>query len=134
MFLSEADLGQSIYSEIMQAISREDPNFIERNIALAIKQIDSKLSIKYDTTMLWAQTLTERNELILGIAIDFALYHCHAVLEDVPVIRRERYEYARKDLNDIMKGEIMITGVPLINQAEETADNEITSGTNSRRY
>lgn len=134
MFLQEADLGQSIYSEILQAISREDPDFIESNIALAIQQIDSKLANKYDTSVLWAQVGEDRNKLILGIAIAFALYHIHSVLEDVPTIRRERYDYARRDLNDLAKGETMLTGVPLINETEETADNEITSGNNSRRY
>jgi len=134
MFLQESDLTASIYSEILQAISREDANFISRNIGTAIRQIESKLAKKYDTSVLWAQTGENRNELVLGIAIDFALYHIHAVLEEVPIIRRERYDYARKDLEDILNGETMLTGIPLLNESEETADNEISSGTNSCRY
>ena len=134
MFLQESDLTASIYSEILQAISREDANFISRNIGTAIRQIESKLAKKYDTSVLWAQTGENRNELVLGIAIDFALYHIHAVLEEVPIIRRERYDYARKDLEDILNGETMLTGIPLLNENEATTDNEISSGTNSRRY
>jgi hypothetical protein len=74
------------FDEIKDAISRDDPNFIERNIAHALKQIDSRLSIKYDTSVLWAQVGAERNSLILGIAVDFTIYHMYAVLEEVPVI------------------------------------------------
>ncbi len=134
MFLQESDLTDSIYNEILLAVTREDETFTARNIGKAIAQIDSKLCKKYDTDTLWAQEGEDRNELILGIAIDFALYHMHAVLEEVPIIRRERYDYARKDLEDIMNGEILLTGISLLNEIEETQDNEISSGSMSERW
>jgi hypothetical protein len=136
MFITEEDLGQSIYNEVLHAVSREDSGFINRNIGRAIKEVDGYLNQKYDTAVLWAQIDDSREQTILGIVIDVALYHIHSVLEEVPVIRRERYDYAKSDLKDIRKGEIRLSGIPLLTETntEDESLSEIISGTNSKRY
>ncbi|MCT4647579.1 MAG: DUF1320 domain-containing protein [Carboxylicivirga sp.] len=134
MFLEEADLGQSIYDEILQAISRQDPLFIEGHISDAIADVDSYINQKYDTSQLWLQSGEERNRSILKICRDMALYNIHSVLEEVPVIRRERNDNALQLLRGIRDGKNYLAGVPLLSEQEESTDNEITSGSNSRRY
>ncbi len=134
MFLEEADLGQSIYDEILQAISRQDPLFIEGNISDAIADVDSYINQKYDTEQLWLQVGEDRNRTILKICRDIALYNIHSVLEEVPIIRRERNDNALQLLKGIRDGENKLTGIALLSETEETTDNEITSGANSQRY
>lgn len=136
MFITEEDLKQSIYSEVLLAVTREDSGFINRNIGKAIKEVDGYLNKKYDTSILWNQAGDSREETILGIVVDVALYHIHSVLEEVPVIRREKYDYAKSDLKDIRKGEIRLTGIPLLTETntEDESLNEIISGNNNKRY
>ena len=44
MFIEKADLGQSIYSEILDAISRQDQTFIDSNIGRAIEEVDGVIT------------------------------------------------------------------------------------------
>lgn len=134
MFIEETDLGESIYSEVLAAISRENSNFINEKIALAIKETDSYLNTRYDTETLWLQTGDNRNPIIKNAVIDIALYHIHSVLEEVPVIRRERYDYAIKTtLKDIRKGETVLYDIPRLTD-DEAVDVEIKSGGIDKRY
>ena len=133
MFIEETDLGSSIYNEVLQAITREIPNHINEKIVLAIDEADSYLNTRYDTTTLWTQTGTDRNALIKNAVIDIALYHIHAVLEEVPVIRRERYDYAKTTLKDIRKGETVLHSIPRLSDTEPE-NTEIKYGGISKRY
>jgi phage gp36-like protein len=133
MFIEEEDLGKSIYSEVLGAIARENPNHNNENIALAIDEADSYLNTRYNTETLWAQTAADRNALIKNAVIDIALYHIHAVLEEVPVIRRERYDYAKTTLKDIRKGEIVLHDIPKLS-VSEPENTEIKYGGISKRY
>jgi len=133
MFLNENDLGSSIYSEVLAAISRDDQTFIDSNIGRAIEEVDGYLNQKYDTEVLWAQTGAGRNKTVLGLCVDVALYHIHSVTEETPVIIRERYDYAKSALKDIRRGDIRLTGIPLISDLGGS-DNEIIGGTISNRY
>ncbi len=53
MFIEKEDLGQSIYTEVLDAISRTDQTFIDSNIARAIQEVDLYLNVKYNTEELW---------------------------------------------------------------------------------
>lgn len=133
MFIEDSDLGNSIYSEVLQAITRNIPNFINEKITLAIDEADSYLNTRYNTETLWSQTGTDRNPLIKNAVIDIALYHIHAVLKEVPVIRRERYDYAKTTLKDIRKGDLVLHDIPRLTN-EDQEDNEIKYGGINNRY
>lgn len=134
MFLEKADLGQSIYTEVLDAISRADQTFIDDNIGRAVEEVDGFLNQKYDTETLWLQQGDARNKVIKGICIDIALYHIHSVTEETPVIIRERYDNAMQLLKAIRDGKNKLTGVPLLSENTENPENEILSGNLSRRY
>ncbi len=134
MFIEKADLGQSIYSEILDAISRQDQTFIDSNIGRAIEEVDGYLNQKYDTSVLWLQVGEARNKTIKGLCVDVSLYHIHSVTEETPVIIRERYDYAKQMLKDIRDGKIKLTGVPLLSENIETPELEVLTGSLSKRY
>ena len=134
MFIEKADLGQSIYTEVLDTISRADQTFIDSNIGRAVEEVDGYLNQKYDTEVLWAQVAPNRNKTIKGLCVDVSLYHIHSVTEETPVIIRERYDYAKTMLKDIRKGEIKLTGIPLLADDEDETNNEIITGNNSTRH
>lgn len=136
-FLTEEDLSSSIYDEILDAISRQNPQFIKDNINRTITEVDARLRTKYVTTDLWTQTGDDRDETILGICIDICLYHIHSVLEEVPIIRRERHDYAQQSLKDLTKinATMLLHSIPLITDDADTGEaNEISYGSNSSRW
>lgn len=134
MFIEETDLGQSIYTEILAAISRQDQTFIDSNIGRAISEVDGYLNQKYDVEVLWAQTGDDRNKTIKGLCVDVALYHIHSVTEETPGIIRERYDFAKEMLRDIRDGKIRVTGIPLFIEDEVEANDQYLTGNNSKRH
>lgn len=134
MFLQESDLTQQIYNETLNAITREDPIFISTNIARAISEIDSYLNQKYNVAFMWAQEAEDRDPLVLGLAIDVTLYHMYAVTEEIPVIIRERYDYAKTTLRDIMKGLMKLSSVPLLSDDNDTANDQVQGGGINTRW
>jgi hypothetical protein len=132
MFINEEDLGNSIYDDVLQAVAREDQNFINDNIYRAITEADSYMNQTYDTTSLWNQTGEDRNRLIKGVVIDMAIYHIYSVAEETPVIRRERYDYAKDILKRIMRGEIVLEFPRKLD--EDKQDCSIKYGGIDRKY
>jgi phage gp36-like protein len=133
MFIADNDLGNSIYNEVLQAIVRDQPSYVGEKIALAIDEADAYLNNRYKTAALWSQTGDDRNSMIKNIIIDIALYHIHAVLEETPVIRRERYDYAKQLLKDIRKGDIVLHDIERLTD-DDGKDLEIKYGGISNRY
>lgn len=136
MFLKFEDLLTGSYSEMLTALSRNDLSFIEIKMANAIQKINSFISSKYNTPILWAQQNEERNSLILSIAVDITIYDIHSVVnDDVPIIIRERYEYALQLLKDIRNGKNIIPDLPLLgSDLNNGISQETIGGGISTRY
>ncbi|BDD10878.1 hypothetical protein FUAX_33100 [Fulvitalea axinellae] len=134
MYITETDLQQHRYPELIDAVSRDDPNFVLANIGRAEREADGYLNQKYDTAELWAQTGEDRDPIVKGLVIDLTLYHIYSVAEEVPIIIRERYDYAKTALKEIRKGETLLTGVPLLADKERDPDPQILYGHRSNRY
>ncbi|WP_053404986.1 phage protein Gp36 family protein [Persicobacter sp. CCB-QB2] len=134
MFIEEKDLSQGVYADILQNVSRQDPTYIEQNIARAIAEVDGYMNQKYDTSELWTQTGDERNGIIKGLCIDVSLYHIFSVTEKIKQDIVDRYKWAKEALKEIREG-LLKLDLPLWSEkAEPDKQADFFAGGLNNRY
>lgn len=108
------DFDSVIYSELQDAISREDPDILYDAIATAESEATGYLS-RYDTDTLFSLQDDERDSSLVMYICDIAAWHFIALANaniDMQ-LRRTRYEDALRGLKDIQSGKIVKKKWPL---------------------
>lgn len=109
MFLKEEDYTALIRNEIKD-ILLENYTIGKLHAAeqMAIHQVKSYLSGKYDVEKIFSATDNKRNAYIVMVVLDCALYHLYTstVPKRMPDIRSQRYQDAIDWLKMVGKGEI----------------------------
>ena len=115
-FIELKDYDASIHREILDAVTREDETVVEICEDRAIAEMRCYLSKRYDCNRIFAATGKKRNQLVLMMAIDIAIYHVISIHnpQSIKGIRKERYERAVEWLKAVAAEEISIDGVPLL--------------------
>ena len=113
-FITTEDYNASIHQEILDAVIRSDSTIIEVVEDRAIAEMRGYMSRRYDCDKVFSAEGKERNELVLMMAIDIAIYHLFCIHNPrmMSGIRVERYERAIKWLEGIRKGDITVDGLP----------------------
>ena len=114
MFIEESDYEVQVRQEIMSILDPSAANTaIEMAERIAIDQIKSYLSGRYDVEVIFAATGEKRNHFLLMIAIDIALYHLWSkrAPRKIPELRSERYQDALNWLRAVGEG-TMTTDLP----------------------
>ena len=114
MFIEESDYEVQVRQEIMSILDPSAANTaIEMAERIAIDQIKSYLSGRYDVEVIFATTGEKRNHFLLMIAIDIALYHLWSkrAPRKIPELRSERYQDALNWLKAVGEG-TMTTDLP----------------------
>lgn len=113
-FITTEDYNASIHQEILDAVIRSDSTIIEVVEDRAIAEMRGYMSRRYDCDKVFSAEGKERNELVLMMAIDIAIYHLFCIHNPrtMSEIRVERYERAIKWLEGIRKGDITVDGLP----------------------
>lgn len=113
-FITTEDYNASIHQEILDAVIRSDSAIIEVVEDRAIAEMRGYMSRRYDCDKVFSAEGKERNELVLMMAIDIAIYHLFCIHNPrtMSEIRVERYERAIKWLEGIRKGDITVDGLP----------------------
>lgn len=108
----------------LKAISQVDPENRRRAEAAALEEVAGYLRPTYDTQVELNKEGADRNEYLVMVVCDIALYHLSASLPNRlgGEIRKERYERAIKWLEDVQKGRI----VPLLPRSDDNTDNGTT--------
>lgn len=116
-FLQKTDYNASIHAEILDSIIRSDESLIEICEDRAILEMTSELQSRYDTNALFAARGDERNQLVMMMAMDIAIYHMFSIHnpQKISAIRMERYKRATEWLRAVRAGKTAIPGAPLIN-------------------
>ena len=78
-FITPQDYDASIHREILDALTRNDDAIIEICEDRAIAEMRGYLSGHYDCDKLFAATGDERNQLVLMMALDIAIYHIFTI-------------------------------------------------------
>lgn len=124
-FITTEDYDASIHREILDALLRHDSDVSDSAIVeicedRAIEEMRCYLSKYYDCDAIFSATGSDRNPLILMMAVDIAVYHifCQHNPYKMSEIRKERYNRAVEWLKAVAAANITIDGAPRL--PEET--------------
>ncbi|RYF26587.1 MAG: DUF1320 domain-containing protein [Flavobacteriales bacterium] len=110
-FITKADLGDIIYSEKIDIISRGDDAMVEKAISRAISQVQGYLS-NYDYATIFAITDEDERlkyDCLIGYTLDIAKWHfikiCNAGVD--LQLAKECYDDAIAELLKIQSGKVV---------------------------
>lgn len=134
-FITPEDYDASIHQEILDALIRSDRQIIEICEDRAIAEMRGYLSARYDCERVFAAESDARNQLVLMMAIDIAIYHIFSIHNprNISKIRTDRYERAVEWLEGVRKGNITVDGLPEVGQAEKDAAAQFQIRSNPKR-
>lgn len=78
-FITPQDYDASIHREILDALTRNDNAIIEICEDRAISEMRGYLSTRYDADAIFKTEGAARNELVLMMAVDIAVYHLFSI-------------------------------------------------------
>lgn len=137
-FITYEDYGASIHAEILDAVTRSDNSIVEICQERAISEMKGYLSKRYDIEKVFSEVGTDRNQLVLMMAIDIAIYHIFSVHNPrtISEIRVERYKRALEWLRRVRSGDEDINGLPEldIEEREKHAQNLLQSNPKRSNY
>ena len=118
-FITLEDYDASIHREILDALLRHDSDISDSAIVeicedRAIEEMRCYLNKYYDCDAIFSATGSDRNALILMMAVDISVYHifCQHNPYKMSEIRKTRYERAVEWLKAVAAANITIDGAP----------------------
>jgi len=111
MYIDKTDLEKHIQDDLLIGLDfTGDDEIIITACAQAVSQLRSHLSARYAITEELAKTLTDRDELLLMIAKDLAIYHIWTYNDatSIPASRKERYTAAVDYLKAANMGSVAV--------------------------
>lgn len=134
-FIELQDYDASIHREILDALTREDDTLVEICEDRAIAEARGYLSRRYDCDKIFSETGNGRNQLVLMMLIDIAVYHIFCIHNprNVSEIRKDRYNRAKEWLEAVANEEISIDGVPLLPESERAGKSNFLVKSNRKR-
>lgn len=122
-YILETDYEMQIKQEIIRLLTAQDfynsPK-LKRAEQTAIDQVRQYIGKRYDLPAFYL--ITPRDEFIVTLLIDLALYHLYSQtgMKDMPKHRDDRYQDALDWLKGVGKGEIPADLPPLQDESGET--------------
>ena len=118
-FIQPEDYDASIHKEILDALLRHDSETSDAAIVeicedRAIEEMRGYLDKFYNTTAIFDATGAERNQLVLMMAVDIAVYHifCQHNPYKISQVRKDRYDRAIEWLKAVAAGKVTIANAP----------------------
>ena len=123
-FIELSDYDASIHREILDALTREDD-----------AEMRCYLSRRYDCDKIFTATGDKRNQLVLMMAIDIAVYHIFCIHNprNLSPLRKERHERAVEWLKAVAAEEISVDGLPLLSEETRAAKSNFLIKSNRKR-
>ncbi len=133
MYIEKTDIEKGMYPEVLAIISRADIN-IETAIAEAIEEVDSYLSVRYDTASEFSKTGSARNNLVVKMVRSIALYNIYNISNPVnmPESRSNDYKATLSQLKDIQAERAQIKGLARLTDTDGSS-NYLKFGGNAPR-
>lgn len=134
-FVTLTDYDASVHRDILDALTRSDMTIVEVCEDRAIAEARCYLSRRYDCDRIFAARDTDRNQLLLMIIIDIAVYHVFCIHnpQKLSPMRKARYERAVEWLKAVAAEEISVDGLPLLPIDERTGGPLFSISSNTRR-
>lgn len=134
-FINPEDYDASIHREILDSLTRNDDAIIEICEDRAIKEMRGCLSARYDVDAIFSAEGADRNQLVLMMAVDIAVYHLFCIHnpKNMSQIRKDRYERAMEWLKQVAGFKIVIDGAPKLPEEEQKQNSPWLMSSNPKR-
>lgn len=134
-FVNIGDYDASVHREILDALVRDDQSLVEICEDRAIAEMRCYLSKRYDCDAIFSASGEDRNQLILMMVIDIAVYHIFCIHnpQKLSQIRKDRYERAVEWMRAVADEEISIEGVPMLPEDERASKASLMFKSNRKR-
>lgn len=134
-FVNIEDYDASVHREILDALVRDDEALVEICEDRAIEEMRSYLSKRYDCDAIFSAEGKDRNQLILMMVIDIAVYHIFCIHnpQKLSQVRKDRYERAVEWMKAVANEDISIDGAPLLPEEERAAKASVMFRSNPQR-
>lgn len=134
-FIQLSDYDASIHREILDALTRDDNAVVEICEDRAVAQARSYLARRYDCDALFSASGDGRNQLLLMMVIDMAVYHIFCIHnpQKLSQVRKDRYERAMEWLKAVADENISIDGAPLLPEEERRRSSAFRIASNPKR-
>lgn len=134
-FVDIKDYDASVHREILDALVRDDETLVEICEDRAIAEMRGYLSKRYDCNAIFSASGEERNQLILMMVIDIAVYHIFCIHnpQKLSQVRKDRYERAVEWMKAVANEEVSIDGAPLLPEEERAKKAELMFKSNPKR-
>lgn len=133
-FIQFSDYNASIHTEILDAVTRSDGSIILICEDRAIAQMRTYLEERYDCNALFSAKGDKRNQLVLMMALDIAIYHifCAHNPQKLSPMRQERYDRALEWLKKVSEHKLSIPDAPQLPLQNDNSNPTII-GSNPKR-
>lgn len=127
-FIELSDYDASIHRDILDALTRNDEAIVEICEDRAIAEMRGYLCGRYDCDTLFSATGKDRNQLVLMMLIDIAVYHLFCIHnpQKLSQLRKDRYDRAVEWMRAVKDG-LTVDGVPLLPEEERKSRYEMRS-------
>uniref|UniRef100_A0AB33JHH7 DUF1320 domain-containing protein n=1 Tax=Prevotella sp. GTC17260 TaxID=3236796 RepID=A0AB33JHH7_9BACT len=134
-FVDIKDYDASVHREILDALVRDDETLVEICEDRAIAEMRGYLSKRYDCNSIFSASGEERNQLILMMVIDIAVYHIFCIHnpQKLSQVRKDRYERAVEWMKAVANEEVSIDGAPLLPEEDRARKAALMFKSNSKR-
>lgn len=133
MFINAEDYKVVIGENSLSVVTQADSENRHKAEKEAIEEISGYLRPKYDVNAIFSATGESRNDFLVMIACDVALYHLFTSLNAKMGLdtRKERYEHAIKWLEGVQKGNI-VPDLPIATDEHGESANPLHYGSEKR--
>lgn len=134
-FVDIKDYDASVHREILDALVRDDETLVEICEDRAIAEMRGYLSKRYDCNAIFSASGEERNQLILMMVIDIAVYHIFCIHnpQKLSQVRKDRYERAVEWMKAVAAEEVSIDGAPLLSEEDRARKSALMFKSNPKR-
>ena len=134
-FVDIKDYDASVHREILDALVRDDETLVEICEDRAIAEMRGYLSKRYDCNAIFSASGEERNQLILMMVIDIAVYHIFCIHnpQKLSQVRKDRYERAVEWMKAVANEEVSIDGAPLLPEEDRARKSALMFKSNPKR-
>lgn len=113
MYVTNEELNSNIYPEIVEMIVSGNTQTVDIHINTAMKTVSAKIGRYYNMQSEFEKTDSARNDLLINVIKDIAIYHLYSSLESITNLRIKRYDEGMKLLNEVQEGKTTLFGVTL---------------------
>jgi phage gp36-like protein len=133
MFLTQTDYKTLIQDHILSQVINDDVELLDQAELMAISEMESYLSARYDTQAIFAATGTNRHQALVMFALDMTIYHLHSRVSprNISQLREERYNRAIEWLQNVAKGKLN-PGLPILKNEDGEQTSVIKWGSNDK--